>query len=225
MTDNTEGEGRISRWSRRKIAVAREELPEEEAVATDAEEQSLQNAELEAELQANREAAEAVDLESLDEESDFSVFMKAGVPEMLKKQAMAQLWRTSPVFANVDGLVDYDDDFGSPDLIMKTFKSAYQAGRGYLDLFKGDEESEEEMTATVNDEQSEQQELSDEPPDPDHDTSENAAEEVEEVIAAVEVESVEAIANETELALQEPVQRVSLRRRLQLDEGSEPDTF
>ncbi|MEP1209913.1 MAG: DUF3306 domain-containing protein [Rhizobiaceae bacterium] len=144
MTDDDKSEGRLSRWSKRKLAVANEEAEVDGAVERpDAESVAAQEAELQARLQANREAAEAVDLDSLDEESDFSVFMKAGVPELLKKRAMASLWRTSPVFANVDGLVDYDDDFGSPDLIMKTFKSAYEIGKGYFDEDDEDDEDDE----------------------------------------------------------------------------------
>ncbi len=139
MADDDEPEGMMSRWSKRKLAVVRAgPEPEQEPLSPDI--STEETARRETELQANREAAEAVDLEALTDESDFSVFLKDGVPDLLRKQAMMILWRSNPVFANVDGLVDYDDDFGSPDLIMKTFKSAYQAGRGYLDLFKEDEE-------------------------------------------------------------------------------------
>lgn len=126
----------LSRWSRRKRAAREGEAVEAEprtapeTVKEPADAEAI--AAREAELEANRKAAEAVDLAKLDETVDFSVFMKAGVPALLRKQAMAALWRSNPVYANVDGLVDYGDDFGSPDLIMKTFQSAWQAGRGYL---------------------------------------------------------------------------------------------
>jgi hypothetical protein len=126
----------LSRWSRRKRAaregeaVEAEPKPAPETVKEPADAGAI--AAHEVELEANRKAAEAVDLTKLDEKVDFSVFMKAGVPALLRKQAMAALWRSNPVYANVDGLVDYNDDFGSPDLIMKTFKSGWQSGRGYL---------------------------------------------------------------------------------------------
>jgi hypothetical protein len=123
----------LSRWSRRKLAAReleakREPEPARETPEAEAERLAARNAE----LQANREAAEAIDLEKLDDTTDFSVFMKAGVPELLRRQAMKVLWRSNPVYANLDGLVDYGDDFGSPELIMKTFASGWQSGRGYL---------------------------------------------------------------------------------------------
>jgi len=211
MSDEYETGGRLSRWSKRKIAVAREQTTEGEEPAVEivnAEEEAAQQAELEARLEANRLAAEAVDLETLNEESDFSVFMKEGVPQMLKKQAMASLWRTSPVFANIDGLVDYDDDFGSPDLVMKTFKSAYQAGRGYLDLLKEKDESEEGVDAEVEIAEDDQNEET-------VDTEETQSEMV--AIHDIDAEYVLEPDNEPELSEDEPVPKISLRKRLELD--------
>lgn len=109
----------FSRWAKRKEAVARQEA-EAEAPKPDAED-----------LAANARAAEAVDLETLGPDSDLSVFLRRGVPELLKRQALQAVWRSDPVFANLDGMVDYGEDFGRPDLTMKLFKSAWQAGRGY----------------------------------------------------------------------------------------------
>lgn len=146
MAIDPEDDGVMSRWSKRKrgIAVEAEQEPE-----LSIEEQKEVNDAYEMELEENKQAAEEIDLDTIDEESDLSVFMKAGVPEGLKKQALAMLWRSNPVFANIDGLNDYDDDFGSSDLIMKTFKSAYQAGRGYLEK---EVEPEEELLAEAEDE-------------------------------------------------------------------------
>ena len=220
--DNDKSEGRISRWSKRKLAVAKEQdqaddSPEHSDVAGDA----AQEAQLEAELLANREAAEAVDLDKLNEESDFSVFMKAGVPELLKKRAMASLWRTSPVFANVDGLVDYDDDFASPDLIMKTFKSAYEIGKGYFD----EEEEGEEQIATESEEQLESEQVEDD------DAARQPLEEETQEPASLAEEGTEKSPEDTALAAEpeaeddfEPVEvpepKISLRRRLELEQSS-----
>lgn len=205
MIDDGDGEGRISRWSKRKMAVAQEQAAED----ADAEEQAKLDDQLQAELQANREAAEAVDLETLNADSDFSVFMKNGVPKMLKRQAMASLWRTNPIFANVDGLVDYDDDFASPDLVMKTFKSAYQAGKGYLDLLKEDEEPNDQEAVEAT--EVEQIELLEE--EADDPTIESQNDESDVVVVAQE--------GATEmLAEQEPPPKVSLRKRLELERPS-----
>ena len=48
------------------------------------------------------------DVETLTYDSDFSVFLREGVPERLKQAALRKLWLSNPVFANLDGLNDYD---------------------------------------------------------------------------------------------------------------------
>jgi len=56
----------------------------------------------------------AVDLppvEALDGHSDYTPFLKDGVPEKLARAAMRKLWRSDPVFGFRDGLDDYDEDF------------------------------------------------------------------------------------------------------------------
>ncbi len=141
MPKDSNEEPKLSRWEMRKLAVAAEQEADIATAVEDnksTEELQLEKDEQEAMLTANREAAEAVNLDELNEKSDFSVFLKEGVPEFLKKKAMLTLWRSNPIFANVDGLVDYDDDFANPDLIMKTFESAYQTGRGYVDHIKNE---------------------------------------------------------------------------------------
>ncbi|MGF1622205.1 MAG: DUF3306 domain-containing protein [Rhodomicrobiaceae bacterium] len=220
----------LSRWSRRKRAARegeateaeRQPVPETAKEPADAE----AIAEREAELEANRKAAEAVDLTKLDKTVDFSVFMKAGVPALLRKQAMAALWRSDPVYANVDGLVDYGDDFGSPDLIMKTFKSAWQSGRGYL---------KEELVARAEDAAAK--------PDPatadarnadEADPDEAAEKDLTESAEAPDMASEEDAPSKAAPALpedvaadeeapfapeEEPIPRVSLRRRFALEKS------
>jgi len=51
------------------------------------------------------------DIETLTYESDFTAFLQKGVPESLQRLALAKLWRSNPVLANLDGLNDYDWDF------------------------------------------------------------------------------------------------------------------
>jgi len=137
-----DGEGFLSRWSRRKRETRE---PSEEDVETgrpraeaaeghDGAEPEGQGGPAEdPELVANREAAEAVDLESLTYESDFTVFMKRGVPEALKNAALRKLWRSNPTLAVLDGLNDYDTDFRTAETAMDGFRSAWKVGRGYAD--------------------------------------------------------------------------------------------
>ena len=178
MSIEEEKPSRLSSWSKRKLAVAEEAKSEALAQEDVIDEEAA--AALAAEHEANREAAEAIDLETIDEDTDFSVFMKDGVPDLLKKSAMAILWRTNPIFANVDGLVDYDDDFGSPDLIMKTFESAYKIGKGYLD--KVEEEDDEDSPEEVAEDAADEDEIA---AVEDEETAEEVEEDIDEEVAEV----------------------------------------
>lgn len=225
MSDSDKEEGLLSRWSRRKLAVAQEregpaEQPAAELSTPDSDAQSGTEAERAAVLKANREAAEAVDLDGLTADSDFTIFMKEGVPDLLKRKALAVLWRSNPVLANVDGLVDYDDDFGSPDLILKTFKSAWQAGRGYL---KEEEDLSEDLADQSSGSEPETVADSEEAQavaEPDEETDAPESDEVSETpISEVEAPS----DNQPEpepIGEEDPLPRVSLRKRLMLDQHS-----
>ncbi|MBL4598005.1 MAG: DUF3306 domain-containing protein [Rhizobiaceae bacterium] len=213
MSGEDKTQSRLSRWSERKLAVAKEseEIKTQGVVEEDAEAAAA----LAAEHETNRLAAEAVDLETLDEDTDFSVFMKDGVPELLKKSAMAVLWRTNPIFANVDGLVDYDDDFGSPDLIMKTFESAYQVGKGYLDKIEEDDEKPDQLAdkypVEADDVVSEEDPIDEEVVADEDEEAEMETVETLETETPVDIDGSEFIEEEA------PHPKVSLRHRLMLD--------
>lgn len=120
----------FARWSRRKRRVAEEAEavpPAPEAAVVEIAEP--ETPEEEAELLARLELPVP---ETLTAGDDFTAFMKAGVPEFLKKRALRVLWRSNPVLANLDGLNDYDDDFTSPELNQKVLATAYKVGRGFL---------------------------------------------------------------------------------------------
>jgi len=51
------------------------------------------------------------DIDTLEEESDFRVFMSDGVPDKLRRLALRKLWSSNPLFGFRDGLNDYDEDF------------------------------------------------------------------------------------------------------------------
>ncbi len=75
--------------------------------------------------------AELPDIDSLGKDSDFTVFLKAGVPEYLRKRALRKLWLSHPALTVIDGLDDYDDDFTLlfTDAAIKAAKTAYEAGK------------------------------------------------------------------------------------------------
>lgn len=122
----------LNRWSQRKLEQDDKEPQSDAAVPPKAGAESEDDERRQLELQRNREEAEAIDVETLDAESDYAPFLKAGVPKALKSAALRTLWRSSPVFANVDGLNDYDENFNDPDRILKFVGSAWRVGKGYL---------------------------------------------------------------------------------------------
>ncbi len=79
------------------------------------------------------------DLDSLDDASDFSVFLKEGAPDVIRRKALRKLWRVNPVLANLDGLNDYDEDYTVSEALVKGLKTVYEAGKGYLDEDKAGE--------------------------------------------------------------------------------------
>ncbi len=71
-------------------------------------------------------------VESLVEGSDFTPFLKDGVPEFMKRKALRMLWRASPFFNLRDGLNDYDEDFNIIDKVIDEMVGNYKVGRGHL---------------------------------------------------------------------------------------------
>lgn len=99
------GEQFLERWSRRKTAACTDENDIDATPATVA-------AELPAEQDQQPELTDAdmPPIESLDSDSDYSVFMSPGVSEQLRTLALRKLFHL-PAFNITDGLNDYDEDY------------------------------------------------------------------------------------------------------------------
>lgn len=69
-------------------------------------------------------------VDSLTYESDFSPYLRPGVPEALREKALRKLWRSNPVLANLDGLNDYDEDYSTVGIIEETVETLFRIGRG-----------------------------------------------------------------------------------------------
>lgn len=69
-------------------------------------------------------------IESLDRHSDYTAFLRAGVAPELRKQALRKLWRSDPVFANLDGLLEYGEDYSLPFKNRTAVATLYQVGKG-----------------------------------------------------------------------------------------------
>ncbi len=118
-------------WSRRKAAVQAEQKAEERA------EEEVQLAEREAELaeQSDEDILEELGLpdpDTLSEGDDFTGFLAKTVPARIRQRALRKLWLTNPVLANVDGLVDYGEDFTDASMVIEGMQTTYQVGKGML---------------------------------------------------------------------------------------------
>lgn len=117
--------GFLNRWSRRKLGADKraqvgQEPGEGPATAISA-------------PAAEKEFAD-FDFQSLDFHSDYRRFMKAAVPDEVRRKALRKLWSSNDIISQPDELDDYLEDFreevmGLPEGMAK---SAYEIGRGFL---------------------------------------------------------------------------------------------
>ncbi|AAV95078.1 DUF3306 domain-containing protein [Ruegeria pomeroyi] len=118
-------------WSRRRAGVAAEERAETAALEL----RARAEAQAELEQQDDAEILARLDLpdpDLLQPGDDVSRFMSELVPDRLRRRALRRLWRLNPVLANVDGLVDYGEDFTDATRVIEGLQTAYQVGRGML---------------------------------------------------------------------------------------------
>ena len=129
-------------WTRRRAAV------EAEAEAEQAQLVEQERAETQAALeeQTDEEICAALDLpdpDTLQPGDDYSVFLQKAVPERLRRRALRMLWRSNPVLANVDGLVDYGEDFTDAATVIENLSTTYQVGKGMLEHVMRSQQPEE----------------------------------------------------------------------------------
>lgn len=118
-------------WSRRKNAVAEEQR--RDAQALEAQEIAEHHAALEEKTDAEiLEELGLPDPDTLVQGDDFSVFLQKAVPDRIKRVALRKLWLSNPVLANVDGLVDYGQDFTDAGVGAGVVETTYQVGKGML---------------------------------------------------------------------------------------------
>lgn len=72
-------------------------------------------------------------IDELTAESDYTVFMGKNVPQALTNAALRKLWLSDPVFANLDRLNDYDDDYSFVESVVTAVRTSYQVGKGHVD--------------------------------------------------------------------------------------------
>lgn len=173
MSDNG---SRLSRWSRMKSEARQQtrlrfSVPENEAVAPVAVAEELSDegvpadigetghpiepaAEAQDSLGTQDGAPDLPDIDDLDASSDYSAFMSDKVSDTVRNLALRKLWRTDSVFANLDGLIDYGEDFTDAATVVEGMKSVYTVGRGMVDY----EAEDAAKLAAAEEEQEEQEE-------------------------------------------------------------------
>lgn len=119
-------------WSRRRAAVAAEAQADEAARATEAQ------AEEEARLAERTDEDLLEDLglpepEVMERPEQVQALLREAVPQRLKTRALRRLWRLNPILANVDGLVDYGEDFTDAAMVVENMQTVYQVGKGMFD--------------------------------------------------------------------------------------------
>ncbi|TNJ44380.1 DUF3306 domain-containing protein [Phaeobacter sp. B1627] len=116
-------------WDRRRAAVEAEQQAERrasieaEAALREAEHAEKDDADILAEL-------DLPDPDTLGIGDDFKAFLTEAVPARIKTRALRRLWTTNPVLANVDGLLDYGEDFTDAAMAVENIQTAYQVGKG-----------------------------------------------------------------------------------------------
>lgn len=118
-------------WANRRAGVAAEAEAEQAAVEAQvlAEEQAAFEGMDDAEVLA---ALDLPDPDTLQQGDDFTAFMSKAVPDAIRRRALRTLWRSNPVLANVDMLVDYGEDFTDAATVVENLQTAYQVGKGML---------------------------------------------------------------------------------------------
>mgnify|MGYP001592300275 CR=1 FL=1 len=77
--------------------------------------------------------AELPSLGSLTDQSDYSPFLRPGVPDALRRQALRRLWACDPAALLPELLDAHNIDYNAVPIFPDGLKSAYQAGTGFID--------------------------------------------------------------------------------------------
>jgi hypothetical protein len=123
----------LRRWSRLKTE-QRQEVPSPSSTVTETgnlDDESFNDIKkLDKEPKAELELPP---IDSLGKDSDFTVFMREGVPEALKQQALRKLWASDPAFGAPDILDIHALDYSHLGRTQEVVRTSYQVGKGFID--------------------------------------------------------------------------------------------
>ncbi|MEJ8562032.1 DUF3306 domain-containing protein [Yoonia sp. GPGPB17] len=142
---------KASFWDRRRAAVA-------------VEAEEVRAAEREADLaeRSDEEILAELDLpmpEEVEDPDRIRAFLTQAVPQRIKTRALRQLWRINPMLANLDGLVDYGEDFTNSATVVENLQTAYQVGKGMIARIEAIAQPPEPETVTLPDVADDDEEL------------------------------------------------------------------
>lgn len=120
----------LARWSRLKRK-ARDRAAEPGPAAAAPETTPVEGAP----APQNAPPAEASDIElpsiaSLTKDSDYTPFLRPGVPDGMRNEALRKLYESDAVYANLDGLLEYGEDFGEPFRNAGVIATVYRVLKG-----------------------------------------------------------------------------------------------
>ena len=118
-------------WSARRARVAEEEeaLREVESEKAQAQLNEAQEEKSDEEILLEHNLP---DPDNLTADDNVAGFMAKSVPERLRRRALRRFWRLNPILANVDGLVDYGENYTDAATVVENLMSTYQVGKGML---------------------------------------------------------------------------------------------
>jgi len=118
-------------WSARRARVAEEEeaLRELESEKAQAQLNEAQEEKSDEEILLEHNLP---DPDNLTADDNVAGFMAKSVPERLRRRALRRFWRLNPILANVDGLVDYGENYTDAATVVENLMSTYQVGKGML---------------------------------------------------------------------------------------------
>lgn len=118
-------------WSARRARVAEEEEALREVKSEKAQAQ-LNEAQEEKSDEEILLEHNLPDPDNLTADDNVAGFMAKSVPERLRRRALRRFWRLNPILANVDGLVDYGENYTDAATVVENLMSTYQVGKGML---------------------------------------------------------------------------------------------
>lgn len=122
-------------WSRRRAAVEAESRAEEDARAEAARRDVAARLEERPDAEILGELG-LPDPDEMERPEQVQDLLRAAVPQRLKTRALRRLWRLNPVLANVDGLVEYGENYADSATVLENMQTAYVVGKGMLERFE-----------------------------------------------------------------------------------------